>query len=249
MIRRKSLCLALLACCPALPAQAADVLSSSYFDAAYLNSSLDTGAPMEDEVEGYRVATSIGLLPYLRFVADYDKRRYQDSHDGFAAVGLAGHTTSPVWQVFVAATYERAFFDDNKSQTGDHEEEGYGAEGGVRAVVPFIELHASYKYFDLGKIDPVTDVTGARYGGGIVVDLTPWWSLTGDYRIRTHEYEDTSPTPPPGAAPEDEWTEWSVGLRRYFATQTDRRNRKGGLFSALFGGDASEDDAAAAATE
>lgn len=242
MIRRNWSCLALLACASALPAHAADVLSSSYFDAAYLNSSLDTGGPEEDEVEGFRVATSVGLLPFLNFVADFDKRRYVDSHDGFASVGFAGHTVNPAWQFFVAATYERAEYDDNTSATGDHDEEGYGAEAGFRAAAPFVEVHASYKYFDLGKIDPTTDLTGARYGGGIALDLTSWWSLTGDFRVRTHEYEDTSPTPPVGGIADDEWTEWSVGLRRYFVTQTDRRNRSGGiltgLLTALTGGDA-----------
>ena len=29
---------------------------------------------------------------------------------------------------------------------------------------------------------------------------------------------------------------YTVGLRRYFVTQTDRRNRKGGLWNAMFGG-------------
>lgn len=231
MIHRKSMCLALLACCAALPAQAADRLSSSYFEAAYLNSSLDTGAPQEDEVEGFRVATRIALAPFLSFVADYDKRRYVDSHDGFGAVGLAGQTTDPTWQVFAAATYERAAYDDNKSQAGDHDEEGYGVEGGVRAVIPNVEFHASYKFIDLGKIGPTTEVTGSRFGGGIALDLTAWWSLTGDYRIRTHEYEDSSATPV--ASTEEEWTEWTVGLRRYFVTQTDRRNRTGGLLTAL----------------
>lgn len=233
MNHRKSLCLAVLGCLAALPAQAAETLSSSYIEGAYLNSSVDTGGPTEDEVEGFRVATSVGLAPFLNFVADYDKRRYQDSHDGFFAVGLAGHTMHPAWQVFAAATYERAHFDDNKSQAGDHEEEGYGAEAGIRAVLPLMEVHASYKYFDLGESAPELALTGSRYGGGVAIDLTSWWSLTGDYRVRTQEYEDSGPTP---SNSEVEFTEWTVGLRRYFVTQTDRRNRTGGLWNAVFGG-------------
>jgi len=238
MNHRQSLCLALLGCFAALPAHAAETLSSSYLDAAYLNSSVDTGGPTEDEVEGFRVATSVGLAPFLNFVADYDKRRYQDSHDGHFAVGLAGHTTDPVWQAFVAATYERAHFDDNKSQSGDHEEEGYGVEGGIRAVLPLMEVHASYKYFDLGEAAPELALTGSRYGGGVAIDLTSWWSLTADYRVRTHEFEDSGTTP---ASAEVEFSEWSVGLRRYFVTQTDRGNRSGGLWNAMFG---STDEAA-----
>lgn len=234
MNHRQSLCLALLGCLAALPAQAADTLSSSYIEAAYLNSTLDTGGPTEDEVEGFRVATSVGLAPFLNFVADYDKRRYQDAHDGFFAVGLAGHTTDPTWQAFIAATYERAHYDDNKfSEFFDHEEEGYGAEAGFRAVLPLMEFHASYKYFDLGETDPGVALTGSRFGGGVAIDLTSWWSLTGDYRVRTHEYEDPSTTP---STSEFEFTEWTVGLRRYFVTQTDRRNRTGGLWNAMFGG-------------
>jgi hypothetical protein len=240
MLHRKSLCLALLACFPALPAQADNVLSSSYLDAAYLNSSLDAGGPAEDEVEGFRVATSVALLPYLNFVADYDKRRYQDAHDGFAAVGFAGHTMDPAWQAFIAATYERASYDDNKSSTGDHDEEGYGVEGGFRAAASVAEFHASYKYFALGEVAPGVALTGARYGGGVAIDLTPWWSLTGDYRIRSHEFEDSNT----GTTAEAEWTEWSVGLRRYFVTQTDRRNRSGGVLTALTTALFGEDDSA-----
>lgn len=228
MNHRHSLCLAVLGCFIAGPAQA-DALSSSYFEAAYLNSTVD-----EDEVEGFRVATRVGLAPFLNFVGDYDQRRYANSRDSFYAAGLAAHTVHPRYQLFLAATYERTDFDTNEEPLfDDATQEGYGIQGGARVALPLAELHGSYKYLDLGRAGPEEDLTGARYGGGLVVDLGAWWSLTGDYTIREHKVEGQT-----GSA-ETEYTEWTVGLRRYFVTQTDRRNRKGGLWNAVFGdGDA-----------
>lgn len=236
---RKIMVMTALACWPVLPAQATDALSSSYFDAAYLNASVDRdSATAKEDTEGFRVAASVGLMPYLNFVIDFDERRYDESHDGFGAVGLAAHTTGANWQFHVAATYERSYFEDDSTADADQDGEGYGGEAGLRVVAPFTELHASYKYFDLGELDPVTEVTGARYGAGIVLNLSSWWSLTGDYRVRKHEFEDTSQ--PGAASTEDEFTEWTVGLRRYFVTQTDRRQRGPGLLSELFADDDAE---------
>lgn len=230
MICRKTMGVAALAMAPAFAAQAADPLSSSYWEAAYLNSTVDTGAPQTDEVEGVRAKVSVGLLPFLNFVGDFDQRRYQNSRDSFYSVGLAGHTLDPNWQVFGAATYEKAEFDDTRLSPPDHEEEGYGVELGGRAVIDHMEFHASYKYLALSKVTPTEELTGARYGGGVVIDLTSWWSLVGDYTVRTHETEDSAT---PANNTEKEWQEWSVGFRRYFVTKTDRRHREGGLLNGL----------------
>lgn len=237
MICRKTMSVAALALAPAFAAQAADPLSSSYWEAAYLNSTVDTGAPETDEVEGLRAKVSVGLLPFLNFVGDFDQRRYQNSRDSFYSVGLAGHTLDPNWQVFGAATYEKAEFDDTRESPPDHEEEGYGVELGGRAVIDHVEFHASYKYFDLSKVTPSVDLSGSRYGGGLSLDLTTLWSLVADYTVRTHELETTTT---PTSSNDVEWQEWSVGLRRYFVTQTDRGNRKGGVLSGLFAGDDAE---------
>ena len=234
MIRRMSVVLAVLACCPA---QAAEVLSSSYWEAAYLSSSseesADGSATTEDDTEGFRLGASIGLLPYLNFIGDYDQRRFANERDSFYSAGLAAHTTNPKYQFFAAATYERFDADDNLSVANDETQDGYGAQAGVRATLTNLELHASYKYLDLGNVDETTELMGSRYGAGFALDLSPWWSLVGDYTIRTHEFEDSAP----GASPatiEHEYTEWTVGFRRYLATQTDRRKRTGGVLSGLF---------------
>lgn len=215
---------------PAFAAQA-NPLSSSYWEAAYLNSTLDSGTPPEDEVEGFRAQVSIGLVPYINFIGDYDQRRYASDRDAFYSAGLAGHTLDPVWQVFGAVTYELHEYDDNLGFANDMDEEGYGVTVGARATLDALELHAAYKYFDLGKATPTTDLTGARYGGGLALDLTTWWSLTADYTVRVNEYESTT------ASTESEWQEWSVGLRRYLATPADPRQRSGGILSGLFADD------------
>jgi hypothetical protein len=230
MMCRKTIGVAVLAMAPAFAAQAADPLSSSYWEAAYLSSTIDTGAPETDEVEGLRGKVSVGLLPYLNFVGDFDQRRQQNTRDSFYSVGLAGHTLDPTWQVFGAATYEKAEFDDTRTSPPDHEEDGYGVELGGRAVIDNFEIHASYKYFDLSKVTPTLDLSGSRYGGGFALDLSAWWSLVADYSVRTHELETTTT---PSSSNDVEWQEWSVGLRRYFVTQTDGKGRTGGIFKRL----------------
>lgn len=237
-MNRKTVAVALLAACPVLSAGAVEPLSSSYLDAAYLNSTVDDGSPIEDEVEGFRGKLSVGLHRNVNFIGDYDQRRYLDSRDSFWSAGLAGHTLDPNWQAYGAVTYEAAEHDDNATASGDHEEGGYGVEVGGRAVVDNVEFHAAYKYLDLGNIAPDVGLTGSRYGAGLALDLSPWWSLSADYTVRTHEID--------MASNDVEWTEWSVGFRRYFVTQTDRHARKGGLLTGLFGGD---DDAAPADAE
>lgn len=241
MTYRKTIAVVVLAVGPAMSVQAVEPLSASYIEAAYLNSTQDTGTPPTDEVEGFRTQVSVGLMPSLNFIGDFDQRRYQNTRDSFGSAGLAVHTLGPVWQAFGAVTYEYAEFDDNLSSAGDHEEQGFGVAAGGRAVLPNIEFHAAYKYFDLGNVAPDVALTGARYGAGLALDLSSWWSLTADYTVRTHEAEDSTA---PSSTAELEWQEWSVGFRRYFATQTDRRARKGGLLTGLFSDD---DDAAAEA--
>lgn len=241
-MNRKTIAMAVLAAAPALPAQAAEPLSNSFLEAAYLNSAYEAtvgSATTDDDIEGFRSQLSIGLAPYLNFIGDYDQRRYQDSRDSFGSAGLAFHTLDPNWQVFGAVTWEYAAYDDNQGSAEDFDEQGYGVAAGARAVMENVEFHAAYKYIDLGELVPEVQLTGSRYGAGVVIDLGHWWSLTGDYTVRLHE-TDSDP------AFEEEWQEWSVGFRRYFVTQTDRRARAGGLISALFGGEEEESAEAAA---
>lgn len=228
MIRRLIAAAALA--CPAFAAHA-DPLSNSYWEAAYLNSSVDFGAGLDDEVEGFRGQVSLGLLPFLNFTGDYDQRRYASDRESFYSVGFGGHTLDPVWQAFGAVTYERYDFDDNLSSAGDFDEEGYGVTLGGRASLPYLEVHAAYKYFDFGNVGPTTTLKGSRYGLGLAFDLTAWWSLVADGAIRTHEFESTT------TSSDVEYTDWSVGLRRYFATQSDPRQRSGGVLSGLFAGE------------
>lgn len=231
-MNRKTIALAVLAAAPAL-AQA-EPLSNSFLEASYLNSTLETtsgGTIAEDDGRGVRTAVSVGLSKYVNFIGDFDQRRYEDSRDSFGSAGLAAHTLHPAWQVFGAVTWEYAAFDDHVTSAGDHDEQGYGVAAGARVALGDIALHASYKYFDLGNAFPDVALTGTRFGGGLAIDLTRWWSLSADYTVRTHEY-DTA------AGVEQEWREYTVGLRRYFVTQADRRARKGGLLTGE--GDASE---------
>jgi hypothetical protein len=224
MIRRCSIAVA-SALMFAAPAHAADPLSYSYWQAAYLNSEVEiTSGPAsaQDEVEGYRGAVSIGLARYVFFTGDTDQRRYSNARDAFSSAGLGLHTVNPTWQFFGAATYERLDHDDNSTSANDDTTEGYGVEAGVRINVPNVALHATYRYLDLGK-DDTTEITGAVYGAGLALQLSPWWALVGDYRLREHNFED------PAGDVDVEYTEWTVGFRRYIATDADRRKRKGGI--------------------
>lgn len=225
-MRRHSILFAVLGCCAVSAAQAADPLSSSYWEAAYLNATYENSlSPADDEVEGFRVAASIGLGRYVNAVVDYDQRRYENSRDAFGALGLGLHTANPVYQFFGNATWERAEEDFNTDPSSDQDEEGYGVEVGARYALKHLALQAAYKYLDFGEIG-TTDVTGARYGAGAALSLSPWWALTADYRVRELDYETAS------ASESEEFTEWSVGFRRYFPTASDPRKRKDGV---LFG--------------
>lgn len=216
------------------PALAADVLSNSYWDAAYLNSERETAAT-SDDLEGFRLGASLGLARFLNFTGDYDQRRFRDDRLGFGSAGFAFHTRSPVWQVHGALTYERIEGDDNADPANDFVEDGFGVEIGGRYVFTDLELSAAYRYLDFGSLDGTdgaVDFTGGRYNIGAALQLGNWWSLVADYRIREHKLEDST-----GSGTVD-YSEWTVGFRRYFVTDTDRKNRHGGLLNR--GGDEEE---------
>lgn len=225
-MRRHSILFAVLGGCAVSAAQAADPLSSSYWEAAYLNATYENSlSPADDEVEGFRAAASVGLGRYVNAVVDYDQRRYQDDRDAFGAVGLGLHTADPAYQFFGHATWERWEQDSNTNPSSDRDEEGYGVEVGARYAFTHVALQAAYKYLDFGEVEG-DDVTGARYGAGAALSLSPWWALTADYRIRELDYETGT------SSESEEYTEWSVGFRRYFPTAADPRKRKDGV---LFG--------------
>lgn len=212
----------------AQPALAADALSSSYWDAAYLNAKVDTGSGDELTPEGFRLGASVGLAKFLNFTGDYDQRRYPGQREGFGSAGFAGHTSNPVYRFHGAVTYERIEFDDNVTPANDYIEEGFGVELGARYAFPDIEVHAAYRYLDFGSVNGTggaVDFTGARYGVGADVQLTAWWSLVADYRVREHKNEAS------GSSSTTDYNEWTVGFRRYFASDTDRLMRHGGLFN------------------
>lgn len=230
MIRR--LTAVLLAAAFAAPALATDALSSSYWDAAYLNSSREDDAGNKDTLEGFRLAANVGLASFLNFTGDYEQRRFHADRIGTGSAGFAWHTQDPVWRVSLGATYERFEFDDNANPAADAVEEGYGVEAGFRYALPHVELHAAYRYMDFGTLDGTeADFTAQRYGAGVDVQLSPWWSLVADYRMREHKLEDT------GVSATTDYAEYTVGFRHYFATDTDRRMRHGGVLDAAFGGD------------
>lgn len=204
------------------PAPAADALSGSYWEAAYLNSRVESGGARATP-EGFRAGASLGLASFLNFAVDYDQRREDGTRLGFGSAGFVAHTRDPVYQFHGAVTYERLVPDQL-----DHEE-GYGVEVGARYALPNVELHAAYRYLDYGEVQPGVDLTGARYGTGVALQLSNWWSLAADYRVREHELDGA------GTSSTTEYREWSVGLRRHFATATDRRARHGGLLGASGG--------------
>lgn len=200
------------------PASGADALSSSYWEAAYLNGRLEIDGLGAVTPEGFRTAASVGLASFLNFAGEYDQRRENGARLGFGSAGFAFHTRHPAYRFHGALSYERIVPDD-----GDYDE-GYGVEVGARYALPGGELHASYRYLDFGETDTGADLTGARYGLGFGVQLSNWWSLVADYRIREHERKGA------GSSSETQFDEWTVGWRRYFATAPDRRVRKGGVF-------------------
>lgn len=214
----------------AMPAPAADVLSNSYWDASYLNSKVEIDTASTD-AEGFRLGASLGLAKFLNFTGDYDQRRDRASRLGFGSAGFAYHTQDPVWQVHGAVTYERVENDDNADPANDFVEDGYGVGLGGRYVFSDVELGAAYRYLDFGTVDGTdTDFTGSRINIDAALQLGNWWSLVAGYRILEHKFETNV-----DSATVD-YSEWTVGFRRYFVTNTDRKNRHGGVLN-RFGGE------------
>jgi len=218
----------------AQPALAKDAISHSYWDAAYLNSQVESdSSPDTFDFEGFGVGASLGLAKFLNFTGDYTQRRDHQLRHGFGSAGLAYHTQHPEYQFFGGVSYERVEFDNNANPATDAEEDGFGVELGGRYMFPNVEVHAAYRYLDFGSVDrsdPEIDFTGARYGAGFDVQLSGWWSLVADYTVREHKFEDSS-----GSATVD-YNEFSVGFRHYFASDPDRKVRHGGILGELFSG-------------
>jgi len=211
----------------AQPALAADALSNSYWDASYLNSQVEVGGSRAD-IEGFKLGAGLGLARILKFTGDYDQRRYRNGRESFSSAGLAVHTPGAVWQVHGAATYERVAGDDDTNAANDYVEEGYGVEVGGRFAFTDGELHAAWRYLDLGSAGGTggaVDLSGSRYVVGGALQLGNWWSLIADYRVREHKFEGG------GSSATVEYNEFTIGFRRYFATDTDRKNRHGGLLA------------------
>jgi hypothetical protein len=215
--RIRGLALSAVLCGAAQCAAAADALSSSYSEAAYLNSRVDDGAT-RDTPEGFRVGASIGLASFLNFMGGYDQRRSGGERLGFGSAGFAFHTRHPVYRFHLGATYERIVADAAEP------EEGYGVEAGLAYALPNLELQAAYRHLDFGESATGADLGGSRYGASVALQLSNWWSLVAGYSVREHELGG------PGATT-TEFDEWTVGLRRHFVTATDRRARKGGVLS------------------
>lgn len=221
-----------------LAANAADPLSYSYIEGQYLNSTLK-GDPQsslnpsakKDLNEGYRAALDISLYKFIYFSGEADNRR--DTKYSFAtqSVGLGAHT-EPTFtknlQLFAVASYERKLYDDVVGGlVRDDADEGFGAQGGVRIPYGNFEFTGAYRYLNYGKTNDLK-VTGDKFGGGILVQLWPNFGLTADYRRFDLKYKGTGPAA--GVHQEDQFSEWMVGFRSYFATDIDRSRRRGGFF-------------------
>jgi hypothetical protein len=238
MIHRLSLSLlGILLAAAATPALAKDVLSYSYWDAAYLSQEIEgDGGGDALETEGFRLGFDLGLMKFLSFSVDYDQSRDGGDRIGFGSAGLAYHTQNPEYQFFGGASYERIV---TKGGGVGEVEEGYGVEIGGRYMLPDVELHAAVRYLDYGSaFGTEADLTGLRYVLGADVQLCPWWSLIADYRGRRLEVDGA------GVSAQTDYTGFTVGFRRYFVSATDRRNRSGGLLNGLFSGGGEEAPAA-----
>lgn len=234
MIRRNAFALAVIALAPLSGAQAADRLSYSYLDAQYLNTRFDLSSggstSDKDTREGIRLGLDIGLAPYLFVKTDYDQRMLPGLRWSYGDVGLGVHTLARRYQVFGIATYEHRLLHVRGDSTQDDRSDGYGLEVGGRVPWDIFELHAAYKYMDFGKTElgSIYKTKATRYGGGVAVQLTPWFALTGDWRHIDHDNnsDDTA------TAADVKWNfdEWLVGFRSYFATDADKYQRHEGIF-------------------
>jgi hypothetical protein len=229
-----------------------DQLSYSYFQAHYLNSSAeaepDNGCPAascEEEGEGLGFGLSVSLMDYFYFSGSYDQRAYgreilattptapgagDPTRWVYGSAGFGVHTIPTAWpnleslQFYGVASYERAELHDRDDSTKDETDWGWGLEGGARMPFPNVELQAYYKHFNLGDTEQNLKVFGDRYGAGVLLQLTPYLGLTGDYHLIGHRW-----------GSDFTLTEWTVGFRAYFATDVERRRRHGGLLTGLFG--------------
>lgn len=230
-MNRFQLSAAALAALLALPAAAADPLSNSYWEAAYLSNKNDDSSGTD---EGFHLTFNVGFSDHVGFVSQYNQLRTAFGREGMGSAGFILHTRNPLWQPYLSATYELLQLDDDSAPEADLNDEGWGAEGGIRYALSNLELRAFYKHIDYGEIGPF-DVTSARYGVLAALQLSPKWALTGQWRTVTLTAEAG------GAEAESESTDYTIGFRRYFATDSDRRLRKGGLLTGLM----SDDEAAA----
>lgn len=223
-MNRIQLSAAALAVLFALPATAADPLSNSYWEAAYLSTDIDASG---DTVEGIHLTLNVGFSDYVGFVSEFDQRRPSGGREALGSAGFILHTRNPLWQPYLAATYEQLQVDDNSAPEADFNDEGWGAELGLRYALTNLELRGFYKHTDYGEVG-TADLTSARYGILAALQLSPKWALSAQWRAVTF-------TADSGAGEVDaDSTDYTVGFRRYFATDSDRRKRKGGL---LAGGD------------
>lgn len=220
-----------------LVAQAADPLSWSYIDGQYLKTSQQlevngNKAPNDDDFEGYRYALNISVYKFFYFTGEADNRRASDYRFGTQSIGFGAHTPKnlvPGVEFYGNGTYERTVFNDVTGSNDDDRDEGYGVQLGARAPFEFAEVHGYYRYMNYGKTDDVK-VTGARYGIGGLLQLTPYFGLTLDARHMKFDYKEDLPAPATNASAAIDYTEYLVGFRAYFATDIDRWRRRGGLF-------------------
>jgi hypothetical protein len=226
MIRRFAPAL-ILAVLP-LAAQAGDPLSYSFIEGQYLNSSRTSTVNgveyPKDTTEGYRFGMNISMQKYIYFTGDADKRRGSTYRFGTQSAGLGGHTDSslsPHLQVFGAATFERWLFNDVTGTIPDKDRKGYGAELGIRAPYENYEFSASYKYMNYGEENQIK-YTGDKFGAMVAVQISPYFNLTGTY----HRFDENAKAT---GSQKDQYNEWLVGFRTYFATGIDRWRRRGGL--------------------
>jgi hypothetical protein len=212
-----------------LVAQATDPLSYSYIEGQYLNTKLkpefNGTAGKQDAYEGYRAAVNVSVYKFIYFTGEADKRRAMKYRFGTQSVGLGAHTDNRMsthLQLFGAATYERTIFNDVTGFVPDDADEGYGVTAGVRVPFDNFEFTGSYRYMNYGETNKIK-VSGDRFNGGILVQISPYFGLTGDYRRLDINSKGT------GIDAKSQHDEWTVGFRTYFATDIDRYRRRGGF--------------------
>lgn len=235
MIRRFSVILAAALLGAAQTAMANDALSNTYWDVSYVNEKVDAGGNTDYTPEGFRLGASLGMWKFLNFTMDYDQRNVGGLREGFGSAGFAYHTTQARdWQLYGQATYERFVVDNHGNPSGDFTEEGYGVEVGGRYALDDFVFNAGYRYIDYGSVDGTNsafDLNGGRYGLGVEAQLCPWWSLVAGYGVRELKVKGG------GSSGSIDYNAFTVGFRHYFASDTDRLMRKGGLLNGWLSGE------------